>query len=81
MVFFRKNTLKDDISGIIEKYDIYPRKYGISSDENVKDDKKVYFYKKVPMILCTFMETFIGVFIYCFPMKKALANLINRIEI
>ena len=81
MVFFRKNTLKDDISGIIEKYDIHPRKYGISSDENVKDDKKVYFYKKVPMILCTFMETFIGVFIYCFPMKKAPANLINRIEI
>ena len=24
----------------------------------------------VPMILCTFMETFIGVFIYCFPVKK-----------
>ena len=24
----------------------------------------------VPTILCTFMETFIGVFIYCFPANK-----------
>ena len=24
----------------------------------------------VPTTLCTFMETFIGVFIYCFPVKK-----------
>ena len=34
----------------------------------------------VPMILCSFMETFIEVFIYCFPVKKA-GNLICRIEI
>ena len=26
--------------------------------------------ERVPTILCTFMETFIGVFIYCFPVKK-----------
>ena len=33
MIFPRKNTLKydDEISGITEKNDIYPRKYGISS--------------------------------------------------
>lgn len=31
---------------------------------------KFYAYKKVPMILCTFMETFISIFIFCFPMKK-----------
>ena len=55
---------------IIEKYDIHPRKYGVSSDRNIKDDEKVFFYKKVPIILCTFMETFEGVFIYYFPMKK-----------
>ena len=70
IIFSRKSTLRDDISRIIEKDDIYPRKYGISSDRKNKDDKKVFFYKKVPMILCTFMETFKGVFIYCFPMKK-----------
>ena len=48
---FRKNTPKDDISGIIEKDDIHPR----------KDDLG---------ILCTFTETFLSVFIYCFPIKK-----------
>ena len=33
------------------------------------------------MILCTFRETFLSVFIYCFPMKKNLEKLIYRIEI
>ena len=40
-----KNTLKDDISGIIEKDDIHPGKYGIFSDRKIKDDKKVYSAK------------------------------------
>ena len=26
--------------------------------------------ERVPVILCGFMKTFTGVFIYCFPMKK-----------
>ena len=30
MIFSRKNTPKDDISGITTKDDIHPRKYGIS---------------------------------------------------
>ena len=85
MIFSQKNTLKDDISGIIEKDDIHPRKYGISSDKKIKDDKEVFFYKKVPMILTAFMENFIGVFIYCFPIKKKqqnkTENLMYRIEI
>ena len=46
----KEDTLKDNISSIIEKDDIHPR----------KNYKKVFFYKKVPIILCTFMETFIG---------------------
>ena len=37
----QKNKLIDDISGIIEKEDNHPRKYGISSDKKIKDDKKV----------------------------------------
>ena len=41
-----------------------------SSDRKARDDKKVYFYKKVSMILHSFIETFIGVFIFCVPMKK-----------
>ena len=38
MIFSQKNTIKDSISGIIEKDDIHPRKYGISSDRKIKDD-------------------------------------------
>ena len=38
MIFSRKNTLKDDISGIIEKDDIYPRKY-IFTDGKLKEDR------------------------------------------
>ena len=40
-----KNSLKNDISGIIEKYYIHLRKYGISNDRIIKDDKKVYSVK------------------------------------
>ena len=40
MILLPKNKLKDDISGIVEKDDIHPRKYGISSDRIFKDDKK-----------------------------------------
>ena len=42
MIFFRKNILKEYISGITENDDIHPRKYGISSDRKIKDNKKVY---------------------------------------
>ena len=37
MIFFRKNTLKNDISGIIETAHIHPRKYGISSDRKIME--------------------------------------------
>ena len=40
-----KNTVKDVISGIIEKGGIHPRKYDISSDRKIKEDKKVYSVK------------------------------------
>ena len=36
-----KNTLKDDISSIIENYDICSFIYGISSDRKIKADKNV----------------------------------------
>ena len=39
MIFSRKNTLEDNIFDIIEKDDIHPRKYDISSDRKIKDDK------------------------------------------
>ena len=37
--------------------------------------------RRVSMIFCTFMETIIGVFICCFPVKKKSGNLMYRIEI
>ena len=36
--------------------------------------------ERVPVILCTFMETLVGVFMYCFPARKKPGNLIYRIE-
>ena len=48
MIFSREYTLKHDISGVIEKADIHPRKYGISSDRKIKHDKKVFSIRKFP---------------------------------
>ena len=54
------------------KDDLLRKKYTsvISSDRKVKDDKKYFFHKRVVMILRTFMENFIGVFIHCFAIRK-----------
>ena len=41
-----KNTFKDDIPDIIEKDDIHSRKYGISCDRKIKDDKRFTFIKR-----------------------------------
>ena len=75
MIFSRKTALKDAISGIIEKDNIHPRKYGISSDRKIKDDKKdsndsLYYYG----------DLYRSALIYCFLMKKT-GNLIYRTEI
>ena len=68
--FSRNNTLEDDISGIIEKDDVHPRKYGTSPNRKTKVAKKVHFYKNFSITLSTYMETIIGIFIYSFPIKK-----------
>ena len=39
------NTFKYNIPGIIVKDDNHPRKYGISFDRKIKDDKEVYSVK------------------------------------
>ena len=44
--------------------------------EKLKMIKKVHIYKNVLMILCAFIESFIGTFIYCHPMKKKTGNFI-----
>ena len=48
--------------------------------EKLKMIKKVHIYKNVLMILYTFIESFIGIFIYCHPMKKT-GNFIYRIKV
>ena len=40
MIFSQRNTRKDNISAIIEKDDVHPKKYGISSDSKIKMTKK-----------------------------------------
>ena len=59
----------------------------VFSCEFSETSKKTFFTEHlwttasgIPMILCPFMETFIDVLIYCFPVKKA-GNLIYRTEI
>ena len=46
-MIFSQNTLKDDISSIMEKNDIHPRKYGMSSDRKIEDDRKAFSVKYV----------------------------------
>ena len=50
----RKNILKDGISVIPEKYDIHPRRYGISVKLPCWLTFLIDILKKIPMILCTF---------------------------
>ena len=45
ITFLSQKERWDDISGIIEKDDTHPRKYGASSNKKIKDDKKVYSVK------------------------------------
>ena len=46
-MIFSQNTLKDDISSIMEKNGIHPRKYGMSSDRKNENDRKACSVKYV----------------------------------
>ena len=59
------------------KDDLFPK--NITKDY-VSDINDIHPRKDDIGILCTFMETFLSVFIYCFPIKKP-KNLIYRVEI
>ena len=77
-IFCQKS--KDDLSRKkMKKDDTYLRKYGISSHRKTKDDNKVYFDQKVPMIHCIFMGISCMHF-HCFPIKKP-GSLIYRTDI
>ena len=62
-----------------KKDDIFPKNTPNIPGITEKDD--IHPRKDDIGILCTFMETFLSVFIYCFPMKKTPGNLIYRVEI
>ena len=72
IIFSRKNALEGDLSGIIEKDDIPPRKYDISVEVPYWMTSYNEILESVAMIL--------WVFIYCFPVKKTPGNLIYKIE-
>ena len=79
------DNLSQEIHGnmIFSVYTYKCHKYDITLlQKKIKDDllpKEIHLkmidildciLESVPTILCTFLETFIGVFIYCFPAKK-----------
>ena len=68
---YLENELKSDISGITEKDYIHLRKYGISLEIPYRLTLQIDILESV---LCTFVETFIRVFIYYFPVKKKKKN-------
>ena len=87
--FFFGRKMEDDLSQEIHGNMIFSvymykcYKYDITSLQ--KKSKMIFSRKKVidildrilervPTILCTFMETFIGVFIYCFSVKQKTKN-------
>ena len=69
--FLPKNTSIDDISDITEKHGTYPK----TDDIGILD----WHSSKSSNNLFTFMDTFLFVFVYYFPMKTTW-NLIYRIE-
>ena len=70
ITFSWKNTPKGDISGVTGKDDIHPKKYDISVEISYWLTFHIKILESVPIVLCTFMKTFTGVYIYCFPVKK-----------
>ena len=59
---FPKNTRKMTFPALLKKM--------IFIIEKMMLTFQIDILERVPMILCTFMETFLSVFIYCFPIKK-----------
>ena len=59
---------------ITRKDDIHPKGYGISVEIPYWLTYQIDVLERVPMTLCTFMETFRDVFTNCFPVKKTQEN-------
>ena len=62
------------------KDDLFPKNAPKDDISGITEKDDIHPRKDDIGILCTFMETFLSVFIYCFPIKKT-GNLIYRVEI
>ena len=52
------------------KDDLFPKNTPKDDTSGITEKDDIHPRKDDIGILCTFMETFLSVFIYCFPMKK-----------
>ena len=62
------------------KDDLFPKNTPKDDISGITEKDDIHPRKDDIGILCTFMETFLSVFIYCFPIKKP-GNLIYRVGI
>ena len=63
------------------KDDLFPKNTPKDDISGITEKDDIHTRKDDIGILCTFMETYLSVFIYCFPIKKSPGNLIYRVEI
>ena len=76
MIFFYGRKMKDDISQKIlpfcqkSKADLFPKNTPKDDISRITEKDDIHPRKDDIGFLCIFMETFLSVFIYCFPIKK-----------
>ena len=63
------------------KDDSFPKNTPKDGNSSITEKDDIHPSKDDIGILCTFTETFLSVFIYCFPIKKPPRNLIYSVEI
>ena len=63
------------------KDDLFPKNTPKDDISGITEKDDIHPRKDDIGILCSFMETFLSDFIYCFPIKKSPGNFIYRVEI
>ena len=61
--------------------DLFPKNTPKDNISSITEKDDIHPRKNYIGILCTFIKTFLSVFIYCFLIKKETGNLIYRVEI
>ena len=62
------------------KDELFPKNTPKDDISAINEKKDIHPKKDDIGILCTFMDTFLSVFIYCFPIKRP-GNLIYKVQI